>query len=383
MNEFAHAAPTAPVASPRQAAVHDVAHATVPRPSRELVRRAQELLERPLLELVFEAAAVHRRHHDPARVQCAQLLSIKTGGCPEDCGYCSQSAHHATPVKREPLMDVASVVAEAQRAKTNGADRFCMGAAWRSVRDGKEFDAVCEMVAGVKALGLETCVTLGMLEEHQARRLKSAGLDYYNHNLDTGESHYGAIVTTRTHDDRLATLAAVRAAGVHVCSGGIVGLGEGPQARAELLAQLAALDPQPESVPINALVRVEGTPLAGEQPVDWSEFVRMVAAARILIPQAYVRLSAGRRELGEAAQALCFLAGANSIFVGDELLTTPNPAPASDAALFAKLGLSGVAGNGPSEHTHHGHASAAEPTSCGSGAKAGATSCGPSPCGGR
>jgi len=228
-----------------------------------------------------------------------------------------------------------------------------------------------------------------MLEEHQARRLKGAGLDYYNHNLDTGESHYGAIVTTRTHDDRLATLAHVRAAGVSVCSGGIVGLGEGALARAELLAQLAALDPQPESVPINALVRVEGTPMADEQPVDWSEFVRMVAAARILIPQAYVRLSAGRRELGEAAQALCFLAGANSIFVGDELLTTPNPAPASDAALFAKLGLAGVARpsvssdaaapSAPSAHAQHEHASAAASSSCGSGASA----CGPSPCGGR
>jgi biotin synthase len=364
--------------------MHKLEHATRPaptdrvaRPGAEAVRRAAELLERPLLELVFEAAAVHREHHDPRRVQCAQLLSIKTGGCPEDCSYCSQSAHHATPVKRTPLLDVDDVLAEARRAQANGADRFCMGAAWRSVRDGKEFDAVCAMVEGVKALGLETCVTLGMLEEHQARRLADAGLDYYNHNLDTGESHYGAIVTTRTHDDRLATLANVRAAGVRVCSGGIVGLGEGGVARAELLAQLACLDPQPESVPINALVRVEGTPLAEEQPVDWSEFVRMVAAARILMPKAYVRLSAGRREMGEAAQALCFLAGANSIFVGDELLTTPNPAPASDAALFAKLGLSGMSAPLASA------AASAPASSCGSQSAGASGSCGgASPCGG-
>ncbi|MEZ5979164.1 MAG: biotin synthase BioB [Planctomycetota bacterium] len=319
------------------------------RPSAEDVERARALLERPLLDLVLEAAAVHRAHHAPNEVQCAQLLSIKTGGCPEDCGYCSQSAHHRdaegrTPVARTPLEQVGDVLAEARRAKANGADRFCMGAAWRSVKDGAEFDAVCEMVRGVKELGLEACVTLGMLEAHQAKRLAECGLDYYNHNLDTGASHYGNVVSTRTLEDRLDTLGHVRAAGVSVCSGGILGLGEGVTARAELLAQLAALDPQPESVPINALVRVEGTPMADADPVDWTDVVRAVAVARILMPKAWVRLSAGRRELGEAAQAMCFLAGANSLFVGDELLTTPNPAPASDAALFAKLGLESISG---------------------------------------
>jgi len=303
------------------------------------VERALELLERPLLELVFEAARVHREHHDPARVQCSQLLSIKTGGCPEDCGYCSQSAHHKTPVAREPLMAVDDVLAAARAAKQNGSDRFCMGAAWREVKDGPDFERVLEMVRGVKELGLESCVTLGMLEPHQAERLREAGLDYYNHNLDTGRSHYGEVVTTRGYDERLDTLAAVRAAGIHVCCGGILGLGETRRARAELLAELAAQDPHPESVPINALVAVEGTPMQDSEPLEWTELVRAVAAARILMPASVVRLSAGRTGLHEAAQALCFLAGANSIFVGDELLTTPNPAPASDAALFEKLGL--------------------------------------------
>ncbi|HVS17030.1 MAG TPA: biotin synthase BioB [Planctomycetota bacterium] len=310
------------------------------------VERALELLERPLLELVFEAARVHREHHDPARVQCSQLLSIKTGGCPEDCGYCSQSAHHATPVAREPLMAVEDVLSAARAAKANGSDRFCMGAAWREVKDGPDFERVLAMVRGVKELGLESCVTLGMLEPHQAARLREAGLDYYNHNLDTGRSHYGEVVTTRGYDERLATLAAVREAGIHVCCGGILGLGETRRARAELLAELAAQDPAPESVPINALVAVEGTPLERAEPLEWTELVRAVAAARILMPASVVRLSAGRSELHEAAQALCFLAGANSIFVGDELLTTPNPAPASDAALFEKLGLRGVQARG-------------------------------------
>jgi len=303
----------------------------------------EALLERPLLDLVLEAALVHRRHHDPRRVQCSQLLSIKTGGCPEDCGYCSQSAHHATPVAREPLLALDTVLESARAAKQNGADRFCMGAAWREVKDGPEFERVLEMVRGVKALGLETCVTLGMLDAGQARRLREAGLDYYNHNLDTGRSHYGNVVHTRTYDERLETLAHVRAAGMHVCSGGILGLGETRRARAELLTELATLDPQPESVPINTLVRVDGTPLAEAEPVDWTELVRVVAAARILMPRTVVRLSAGRDGLAEAAQALCFLAGANSIFVGDELLTTPNPTPSSDAALLAKLGLDAFA----------------------------------------
>ncbi len=298
-----------------------------------------ELFRRPLLDLVFEAASVHRRHHAPDQLQCSQLLSIKTGGCPEDCGYCSQSAHHKTPVQREPLLDVDTVLAEARRARASGADRFCMGAAWREVKDGPEFDRVLAMVKGVKDLGLEACVTLGMLDDAQARRLREAGLDYYNHNLDTGRSHYDQVVTTRTYDDRLDTLRAVRQAGIHVCSGGILGLGESEQARAELIAELANLDPQPESVPINALVKIDGTPLEGERDLDWSEIVKTIAAARIVMPKTVIRLSAGRTAMTEEGQALCFLAGANSIFVGDELLTTPNPAPASDAALLTKLGL--------------------------------------------
>ena len=306
------------------------------------VQRARDLLDRPLLELVHEAAAVHRTHHDPLRVQCSQLLSIKTGGCPEDCGYCSQSAHHGTALPREPLMRTDEVVTAAREAAAGGADRFCMGAAWREVKDGPEFERVLDMVREVKALGLETCVTLGMLEPHQARRLKEAGLDYYNHNLDTGRSHYDQVVGTRCFEDRLRTLAAVREADVHVCCGGILGMGESRAVRAELLAELAALDPQPESVPINALVPIEGTPLGELPALEWTELVRAVAAARILMPRAVVRLSAGRTELDEAAQAMCFLAGANSIFVGDELLTTPNPEPASDAALLEKLGLEPV-----------------------------------------
>lgn len=298
------------------------------------------LLNRPLLDLVFEAAAVHRAHHDPSRIQCSQLLSIKTGGCPEDCGYCSQSAHHDTPVEREPLMDVDQVLAAAKAARMKGADRFCMGAAWRSPKRGEEWQRVLEMVRGVKQLGLEACVTLGMLDEQQAKDLQEAGLDYYNHNLDTGRSHYERVTSTRTYDDRLDTLENVRKAGVRVCSGGIVGLGEQPRDRAELLCELASLDPQPESVPINTLVHVEGTPMSDVADVDWSELVRMVAAARILMPATVVRLSAGRTDLDEATQAMCFLAGANSIFVGSELLTTPNPAPSTDAALLQKLGLS-------------------------------------------
>jgi biotin synthase len=308
------------------------------------VEDALALLRRPLLDLVFEAAGVHREHHDPRGVQCSQLLSIKTGGCPEDCSYCSQSAHHgSTPVEREPLQAPAEVIEQARKAQEGGADRFCMGAAWRGVKEGAEFDSVLEMVRGVKALGMETCVTLGMLDGEQATRLADAGLDYYNHNLDTGRSHYDSIVTTHGYDDRLQTLAAVRGAGMRVCCGGILGMGESLQARAELLAELANMDPQPESVPINALVAVEGTPLEGTPPVDWTEVVRAVAAARILMPRSTVRLSAGRTELTEEAQALCMLAGANSMFVGDDLLTTPNPSPSSDAALLAKLGLEAVA----------------------------------------
>ena len=297
------------------------------------------LLETPLLDLVHRAATVHREHHDPRRIQCSQLLSIKTGGCPEDCGYCSQSGHSKTPVAREALLDTAAVLADARSAKESGADRFCMGAAWRGVKDGEDFDRVLEMVKGVKQLGLESCVTLGMLEPHQAERLAEAGLDFYNHNLDTGRSHYDKVVTTHSYDDRLRTLHAVRQAGVSVCSGGILGLGEDRTARAELLAELANLDPAPESVPINTLVPIEGTPMSERQNVDWTELVRVVAAARILMPLADIRLSAGRRELHDAAQAMCFMAGANSIFVGEKLLTTPNPQPGSDAALLNQLGL--------------------------------------------
>lgn len=299
----------------------------------------EALYERPLLDLVFEAAGVHRAHHDPQYVQCSQLLSIKTGGCPEDCGYCSQSSRHNSGIQREELLSVEKVVEEARQAKENGADRFCMGAAWRGPKKGEEFERVLAMVREVKALGLETCVTLGMLNEQQADELQEAGLDYYNHNLDTGASHFGEIITTHTLEDRLDTLDHVRKAGINVCSGGILGMGEGPKARCELLLQLAQLDPQPESVPINNLVPVAGTPLGDTEPVDWSVLVRTTACARILMPRSVIRLSAGRGELTDEAQALCFLAGANSIFCGNELLTTPNPKPESDAALLTKLGL--------------------------------------------
>ena len=305
--------------------------------------QVEALLAKPLLELVFEAATVHRAHHDPARVQCSQLLSIKTGGCPEDCGYCSQSAHHETPVEREPLMEVDQVLAAAKAARMNGAERFCMGAAWRSVKKGEQFDRVLEMVRGVKGLGMEACVTLGMLDAEQAAQLKDAGLDYYNHNLDTGRTHYEQVVSTRSYDDRLETIDHVREAGIHVCCGGILGLGEQRRGRAELLQELANLDPQPESVPINTLVQVEGTPMDGAEQLDWTELVRTVADARVLMPKTAVRLSAGRTDLDEATQAMCFLAGANSMFVGDELLTTPNPAPATDAALLQKLSINAVA----------------------------------------
>ena len=304
--------------------------------------QVEALLAKPLLELVFEAATVHRAHHDPARVQCSQLLSIKTGGCPEDCGYCSQSAHHETPVEREPLMEVDQVLAAAKAARMNGAERFCMGAAWRSVKKGEQFDRVLEMVRGVKGLGMEACVTLGMLDAEQAAQLKDAGLDYYNHNLDTGRTHYEQVVSTRSYDDRLETIDHVREAGIHVCCGGILGLGEQRRGRAELLQELANLDPQPESVPINTLVQVEGTPMDGAEQLDWTALVRTVAAARVLMPKTAVRLSAGRTDLDEATQAMCFLAGANSMFVGDELLTTPNPAPATDAALLQKLSINAV-----------------------------------------
>ena len=300
----------------------------------------ESVYRRPLLELVADAAQVHRAHHDPRDVQCSALLSIKTGACPEDCAYCPQSAHHNTALEREPLLPLAEVVEKAERAKAGGADRFCMGAAWRDVTEGAEFERVLEMVSAVKALGLETCATLGMIDDTQAGRLKAAGLDYYNHNLDTSPEYYGEIISTRSYDERLETLRAVRGAGMNVCCGGIVGLGETDADRIGLLHALASQEPHPESVPVNALVAVDGTPLADQPPVAWDVLVRMVAAARILMPTSVVRLSAGRTELSDEAQALCFLAGANSIFLGDRLLTTPNPGPDRDHALLETLGLS-------------------------------------------
>jgi len=298
----------------------------------------QALLDLPFPELVFRAASVHRTHHDARRVQISTLLSIKTGGCPEDCAYCPQSASHETQLPASKLMEVEAVLAEARAAKAAGASRFCMGAAWRSPKD-RDLDAVCKMVEGVRALGLESCVTVGMLSPPQAHRLAEAGLDYYNHNLDTSPEFYGEIITTRTYQERLDTLANVRDAGIHVCCGGIVGMGEDVADRAGLIATLASLPVHPESVPINALVRVEGTPLADAAPIDAIDFVRVVAAARITMPASVVRLSAGREGMTDEAQALCFLAGANSIFYGPKLLTTSNPVADQDRVLLQRLGM--------------------------------------------
>jgi biotin synthase len=292
----------------------------------------------PFPGLMFRAAQAHRENFDPAEVQISTLLSIKTGGCPEDCAYCPQAAQYDTGVKAEKLMSLEVVLAEARAAKQAGAQRFCMGAAWREPKE-RDLDRVCAMVEGVKALGLETCVTLGMLTGAQARRLKDSGLDYYNHNLDTSPEYYGEIITTRTYKDRLDTLGAVRDAGIHVCCGGIVGMGEGEEDRAGMIAALASLPVHPESVPINMLVRVEGTPLAQERPLDPLDFVRTIAVARIAMPASVVRLSAGRDDMSEECQALCFLAGANSIFYGPKLLTTLNPGRDRDMALLDKLGL--------------------------------------------
>jgi biotin synthase len=293
----------------------------------------------PLTELVFRAASVHRAHHDPQDVQRCVLLSIKTGGCPEDCGYCSQSARYQTGVQSTSLLSVEEVVASATQARDLGASRFCMGAAWRGVKDGPAFERVLEMVRAVRSLGLEACVTLGMLTEEQATRLAEAGLTAYNHNLDTSREHYGNIVTTRTYDDRLRTIAAVQKAGIAVCCGGIVGMGESEEDRLRLLAELAALEPPPESIPINCLVPIRGTPLQGASPVDALQLVRLIATTRITFPKARVRLSAGRDRMSRELQALCFLAGANSIFYGDKLLTAANPTAADDASLFRDLGL--------------------------------------------
>jgi biotin synthase len=298
-----------------------------------------KLYKRPLLDLVYEAATVHRQHHDARDVQRCTLLSVKTGGCPEDCAYCPQSAHFETDVEATALLTTERVAAEASLAKERGATRFCMGAAWREVEDGPEFDRVLDMVRAVRREGLEACCTLGMLTSSQARRLADAGLTAYNHNLDTSEAHYGDIVSTRSYAERLATLEAVRGAGIQVCSGGIVGLDESEDDRIDLLHTLASLDPQPESVPVNGLVRVAGTPLADRPAADPLELVRMIACARILMPRARVRLAAGRTDLTPEAHALAFLAGANSVFYGDRLLTTPNPDGDRDEALLGRLGL--------------------------------------------
>ena len=296
------------------------------------------LYEMPLMDLIWRAQGVHREHFDPNAIQRSTLLSVKTGGCSEDCSYCSQSARYDTETQRERLMPLDEVIAAAKVAKEKGASRFCMGAAWKGPKD-NDLDRVLDMVREVKALGMQTCVTLGMLGAGQAEKLKEAGLDYYNHNLDTDKEFYGQVIKTHTHDDRLDTLDQVREAGINVCSGGIIGMGESRRNRAALIVQLANLNPPPESVPINNLVPIPGTPMANVAPVDSFEFVRTLAAARITMPSSFVRLSAGRQEMSDELQALCFLAGANSIFYGDKLLTTGNPEADRDEALFEKLGL--------------------------------------------
>ncbi len=299
------------------------------------------LMALPFPELMFRAQVTHRAHHDPCAVQISTLLSIKTGGCPEDCAYCPQSALHESPMKASRLMAVDAVLAEARAAKAAGASRFCMGAAWRSPKD-HDLEAVCTMVEGVRALGMESCVTLGMLDQGQAGRLRDAGLDYYNHNLDTSPEFYGSVITTRTYQERLDTLAHVREAGIAVCCGGIVGMGETVEDQAGLIATLASLPRHPESVPINMLVRVANTPLAEAASVDPIDFVRVIAAARITMPASHVRLSAGREGMSDETQALCFLAGANSIFYGERLLTTPNPTANRDMVLIGLLGMRAV-----------------------------------------
>ncbi len=302
----------------------------------------EALFALPFNDLLYRAQAVHRERFDANAVQVSTLLSIKTGGCSEDCGYCSQSAHHHAEVEKEKLLDLDTVLAQAAAAREQGATRFCMGAAWRGPQQ-KDLQAVLDMIRAVKALGLETCVTLGLLKEGQAEQLREAGLDYYNHNLDTAEEFYGEIVTTHDYQDRVETLSRVRKTGMKVCSGGIVGMGETRAHRAALIAQLANLDPPPESVPINMLVQVEGTPLAGIEDLDPLEFVRTVACARITMPGSLVRLSAGRQAMSDELQALCFLAGANSIFYGDKLLTTGNASTSHDLALFERLGITVMA----------------------------------------
>ena len=299
------------------------------------------LFELPFSDLMYQAQTVHRVNFDANAVQVSTLLSIKTGGCSEDCGYCPQAARYHTEVEDEPLMQLQDVVAAAQEAKANGASRFCMGAAWRGPKQ-RDLEPVLKMIAEVKAMGLETCATLGMLKDGQAEQLKDAGLDYYNHNLDTAPEYYGDVISTRTYQDRLDTLDRVRSVDINVCSGGIIGMGESRNQRAGLLAQLANMARPPESVPINLLTQVEGTPLHGTENLDHFEFVRTIAAARITMPASYVRLSAGRQSMPEGIQALCFLAGANSIFYGEKLLTTPNPEASVDKQLFAKLGINQI-----------------------------------------
>ena len=311
--------------------------------SRWSVERVEALFNLPFNDLLYRAAGVHREHFDPNAVQMSTLLSIKTGGCPEDCGYCPQAARHHTSVENEAMLSVDEVVAAARAARDKGATRFCMGAAWRGPKQ-RELERVLGMVRAVRELGMETCATLGMLKEGQAEQLKEAGLDYYNHNLDTAPEFYGDIISTRTQDDRHDTLDKVRAAGLNVCCGGIVGMGESRRTRAALLVEIANLDPYPESVPINNLVQVEGTPLHGTDTLDPLEFVRTIACARITMPKAMVRLSAGRQAMSDGIQALCFLAGANSIFYGDKLLTTGNPAAERDRELMQRLGLHAMGG---------------------------------------
>ncbi|MFT6462522.1 MAG: biotin synthase [Maricaulis maris] len=313
---------------------------------------AGEIYRAPFNDLIFAAQSVHRQCHPANQVQTSQLLSIKTGGCAEDCGYCNQSAHFDTGLKASKLMPLDDVLDAAKKAKDGGATRFCMGAAWRELKTRDE-DVICDMISGVKSMGMETCVTLGMLTDSQATKLREAGLDYYNHNLDTAPEDYGRVISTRTYQDRIDTLSRVRGAGIHVCTGGIVGMGEDEAARIGLLTELASMDPHPESVPINHLVAVPNTPLGDSKPLDGIEFVRTIATARILMPRSMVRLSAGREGMSRELQALCFLAGANSIFVGEELLTTPNPEQNEDFDLFKSLGIEpmrlGESGTVPAE----------------------------------
>lgn len=299
---------------------------------------AEKIYNLPFSDLLFEAQSVHRANFSPNTVQISTLISIKTGSCPENCSYCPQSAHYETGLKKEPLMEIQEVVEAAKKAKAAGSTRFCMGAAWRGPRD-QDLDVVCEMVSEVKKLGMETCVTLGLLKDHQADALRDAGLDYYNHNIDTSPDHYGKIITTRTFEDRIKTIENVRKSGVKVCCGGILGMGETAKDRLEMLLVLANMEEAPESVPINQLIAIPGTPLADQTSVDPFDFVRTIAVARILMPKSYARLSAGREQMSDELQALCFMAGANSIFYGEKLLTADNPVPEKDLSLFARLGL--------------------------------------------